>query len=200
MSEHQRAQHIFLAHFLGTGLDHVDGLLRTGDRQRDIAFLCLLAAWVDDIFSIHAADLYTGDRSVEGNIRYAQCQGCAQHRRHLRRAVLIDGKHRVDDLHFIAETIRKQRTDRTVDHTRRQGRMLAGTSFPTQEAARDLTDRVQLFFKADGQREKVNSFLWLIAGGSCRQDDRIIVTHEDRTTRLLGNLAGFHCDHPTTEI
>ena len=68
-------------------------------------------------------------------------------------------KHGVDDLHLVAEAIRKQRTDRTVDHAGRQRGMLAGPPLAAQEAARDLTDRVQLFFIADGQREKVNSFL-----------------------------------------
>ena len=75
MSEHQRTEHIFLAHFLRAGLHHVDGFARASEVQADIALLTLLHRRIDDVFSIDAADLHAGDRSVEGNVGNAQGQG-----------------------------------------------------------------------------------------------------------------------------
>ncbi|MPM56610.1 hypothetical protein SDC9_103419 [bioreactor metagenome] len=68
MSEHQRFDHQFFTDFLSTGLDHINGLLRTGNDQIQIRAFHLSACRVNHQFTIDMTDSNTGNRTVKRNI------------------------------------------------------------------------------------------------------------------------------------
>ena len=75
----------------------------------------------------------------------------------------VQRQHVDDDLHFVVEAFREQRTQRTVDQARDQRFAFRRTAFATEEATRDLAGGVGLFEVIDGQREEVLTRLGRLA-------------------------------------
>ncbi len=69
MSQGQRFQHRGLGQFIGTRFDHHDGIGRPGYHQMEIAHLQCLQIGIHDKLALHPADLHTGHRSCERDIR-----------------------------------------------------------------------------------------------------------------------------------
>lgn len=71
--------------------------------------------------------------------------------------------HGRNDLNFVNETFREQRTNRAVNQTRNQRFAFAWTAFTTEEAAWDTTSSVGTLLIVYGQWEEVLtgfSFFW----------------------------------------
>ena len=60
-----------------------------------------------------------------------------------------------DDLDFILEVFREQRTDRTVDQARGERFLFGLTAFALEEAARDTAAGIEFFLVIDGEREEI---------------------------------------------
>jgi len=74
MADHQGLDHILFGYFLGSGFNHVDGVLGAGDRHIHVGAVHFLDARVDDELAVNAADDDAGNRTVERNIGYADRQ------------------------------------------------------------------------------------------------------------------------------
>jgi hypothetical protein len=91
--------------------------------------------------------------------------GRADQRRDVRVHVLVGRHDGADDLDFVLEPFREQRTNRAIDQTTRQRFFLGRTAFTTEETARDLARRVGFFLVIHRQRKEVD------AGTSSFQSD-----------------------------
>ena len=199
MTELKSLDHLFFTDLLGAGLNHVDGFLGAGNGQSQCCTLCLFNGRIDNKFPVNLADDHARNRTVERNIRNAQCQRRTEHCSHAAVTIRIQRKHRIDNLNLVAESLRKQRTNRTVNQTRRQRRMLRRTSFTTNEVARNRTLRIHLLVVENRQRKEI-CVLCLV--GSCRrrQNNRVIVADQYRPACLFRHLTVFNSDCAAVEI
>ncbi len=199
MADLQGFEHLVFRDFLRPRLNHVDGFFRAGNRQAQGCTFRLLHRRVDDIFAIYLADDDPGNRSVERNIRNTESQRRAEHCGHFRAAVRLNGKHRIDDLNFVAESFRKQRTDRAVDQTCGQRCMFRRTAFPAQKALRDLSFGIELLIIEHRQREEI--FCFDFRAGCCGgKNHRIVVADQNRSAGLLCHLTIFNSDGAAMKI
>ena len=99
-----------------------------------------------------------------------------------------------DDLNFVEEAVRKERTDRTVDQAARQRFLFGRTTFTLEEAAGDLAGGVGLFNVVDREREEVLTGLRFLLGDDRGEDDRIVHAADAGAGRLAGDLTGFERD------
>ncbi len=106
----------------------------------------------------------------------------------------VGREHHRDNLSLVAETFRKQRSDRTVDEAAGENFLLGKASFALDEATREFAGRVSVFAVIDSQWEKTCARLWLLRGSGSDQHHRISRTNNDRTIGLFGNLAGLDRD------
>src|SRR5262249_34112055 len=101
---------------------------------------------------------------------------------------------RDDALHLVAVALRPQRPDRPVDHARRQDRLLTLAPLALEETAWDLPGRVHPLLDVDREREEVRPLASLGAALCGRKDQRVAGPHDDRTVRLLRQLACLERD------
>src|SRR5690606_10696233 len=138
----------------GLGLDHQHGVLGTGHDHVQAGSLELLVGRVQQVAAFRMeGHARSADRAVERNAGDRQRSRGTDHRGDVRVGLLAGRYHGADDLHFILETFREQRADRTIDQTRGQGFLLGGTRLTLEEAARDLAGSVGGFRVVDRQRE-----------------------------------------------
>ncbi len=77
---------------------------------------------------------------------------------------LVGADHVDDDLRFVAETVRECRTQRSVDESAGENRLLARSAFATEERTGDLARGIRPFFDVDRQREKVDAVTHALCG------------------------------------
>lgn len=88
---------------------------------------------------------------------------CADHSNDVRVNLWVNGNNGRNNLNFVYEAFREQRTNRAVNQTRDQGFAFAWTAFTTEEATRDFTGSVGTLLVVNGQWEEVLtwfSFFW----------------------------------------
>ena len=120
VTEHDGAEHHRFRQQLGLGLDHQHGVGRTGDDQVEIGGLQVLGGRVQQVLAVAIADPRGADRALERDPRQRQRRGGAKHRRDVGIDLRVERHDRRDDLDFVEEVFRKQRTDRAVDQARRR--------------------------------------------------------------------------------
>ncbi len=99
-----------------------------------------------------------------------------------------------DDLDFIEEAIRKQRTYRAVDQARGQRLLLGGAPLALEKTAGDAAGGIGLLYVIDGQREEVLAWLGFLARHYGGQHDRVVHRTDHGSTRLTRDLAGLQRD------
>ena len=189
----------------GTGFDHGDGDVAVldnaaGDHDFEHGAFALAPAREGDPLAIDQGQTHAGDRAFErqagdhgGGGGGVQCDDVVC-------VIRVDGEHGFDDLHFVAQGVREQRTQRTVDDAAGQDGFGARTAFAAEERARDLAGCVHLLFHVHGQREEVVVLLRAGTGGGGRQNHRIIVKiGGDGTIRLLGETTGLEAQRALAE-
>ena len=196
---HDAVEHGFVVDFLGAGFDHGNKVSRGCNGHSHFGFFALRFGRVDDEFAVHKTDGHTGDRAVPGNLGNGDRDGNADHGGDFRQTVLIHAHNCGDNADVIAHILREQRADRTVDHAGAKGRFFAGTAFSSLERAGDLTDRIELFFKINGKREKVNAF-----SGLCRHRRRaknfcLTVADEAGAAGKAGHFTGLDLERSAGE-
>ena len=114
-------------------------------------------------------------------------------------AVDVVHRHRLrDELRLEVPALREEGTDRTVDHARRQRRLLTGAGLATEERAGDLARGVVALLDVDGQGEEIDvAEVSLRRGG---EDHGVPGADHDGTARLLCELAGLERDLVATHI
>ena len=186
--EEDRFEDDFLGKLVRSRLDHHDGVVRAGNRQIQVGNCTLRLRRIDDEFAVDAADLDACDWSGKRDVRDAKSARSADHACDLGSIVLVDAEHRRDDLHIVAETLGKQRTDRTVDETAAKNRRFARAAFALDEAAWNLAGSVHLFFEVNRQRKEVDALARLCRRSRRDEHRRIAVTDKNGAVRLLRHL------------
>ncbi len=102
--------------------------------------------------------------------------------------------HRRDDLHVVIEAIREQRTDRTIDETRRQRLFLGRTAFTLEEATGNAARGVRLLDVVDRQRQEVTAGRRLLGGAGGDENDGIAHRDTHGGFGLPCQLAGLDGD------
>ena len=97
-----------------------------------------------------------------------------------------------NDCHIVQKSFGEQRSNRSVNQSRRQNRFVARTSFALFEASGDFAHRIHFLLEIYSQREKIDSVARL--GGKRRvyHNARFSASDKARTVCLLGILADFN--------
>ena len=95
------------------------------------------------------------------------------------------------DLHFIEEAIGKERPDRTVDQSARQGFLFGRTPFALEEAAGHFASSIVFLLVMHSKREEVLPRLLLLGEGYVRHHRGFAQCGDYGAVCLTGNLARF---------
>ena len=105
-----------------------------------------------------------------------------------------------DNLDLVAQALLESGAQRAVDQTSRKNCFGSGTTFTAEEGSGDTTRSVGTFLNVNGQREKVELVLGLLARGGCGKNRSFIIKiGHGRTCGLLGEAASFKADNALTE-
>jgi len=186
VSEGDRAEEIFLGHFVAAAFDHHHGIHRARDDDLHAAGLVLWQGRVDDELAIVTTDANRGDVFIEGNIGYGQCRACGTDCEDVGIEFGIDREDRGDDLNVVLEAFGEQRTDRPVDLARGEHAVLGGAPLTLDIAAGNLSGCVHLLFEIAREWKEVDAFTRFLGGGNGGEDDvGIAVADESGTVGLL---------------
>ena len=164
----------------GAGLDHGDGDVTVldnaaGDHNLEHGALTLAPAREGDPLAVDQGQTHTGDRAFERQTGNHGGGGGGVQSDDVVGVIRVHGEHGLDDLHLVAQRVRKQRAQRTVDDAAGEDGLGARTAFTAEERARDLAGGVHLLFNVDGQREEVVVLLRAGAGGGGGQNHGIVI-------------------------
>ncbi len=192
LGEHERGEHVLFGDLLRAGLEHVDGVLGTGDHQVEIGILGLIEARVDqELAGLHvAADAHAGQRALEGQAGGHEGRAGAHDRDDVGLVDLVGREHGRDDLDLVAEPVGKRAADRAVDHASGQRCLLGRARLALDEAAGELARGVHALFEIHRQREEVQILRELRRGGG-DEHDGLALTNQDGAAGLLGQLPGL---------
>ena len=106
-AKHDGIEHFFFGDLPCAGFNHHNRFFRTSDGEINIRKMTLFFCGVDDEFAIHAANINSSNRSIEGDVRGAKGKGGAEKPRHFRGIIGIHRHYGSDDLNFVAESVRE---------------------------------------------------------------------------------------------
>ncbi len=84
------------------------------------------------------------------------------------RVLLVGAEDRADDLDLVAKALREGRTQRTVDESTDQDRLVGEFSLAAKERPGDLSGRVGALFNVDREGEEVHPLTGGLRGGDRR--------------------------------
>src|SRR5690606_24451618 len=202
VGEQHRAQHLVFGELLGFGLHHQDGVLGAGHDHVQAGSLELLVGRVQQVAGFRMESHARGaNGAVERNTGDGQRSGGTDHRCNVRIGLLAGRYHGADHLHFILETFREQRADRTVDQARGQGFLFGRARFTLEEATRNLTGSVGLFLVMHRQREKALARVGGLGANDGDQHAHVVVNgDQDGAGGLTGNTASLEGYGRLTEL
>ena len=164
--------------------DHVEGgvlELRVG-RERDPLVL-------------DQRDPDAADRPGERQARELGRHGRGVDRHHVVQVLRVQREHRLDDLDLVAQALDEGRAQRAVDQAAGEDRVLGRAALTTEERAGNAPGRVHALLDVHGQREEVESLARLLARGSRRQDDGLVIQgDEGGPGRLTREATGLKSD------
>ena len=195
MAEFDGVNHPVFLDFVGSSLDHDDGLCRANHHQIQLAFAHFAVGRIDDKFVVQQADTHGSDRSLEGNVGNSQRARRAIDGGDIGIVLGIGREHEGDHLGIIPESFGKQRANGTVDLAADQGFPFTGAAFALDEASGDSAPGVGVFAVIDGQREKVSPARPGIRVGAGGGEHYVLArAHHDGAVCLLCQFSGFKTD------
>ena len=194
VTEHHAAEHHFFRQLLRFRFHHQHSALGARDDQVERRFLHLRTRGVQHVLVVDVRDARGADRTVERQARHGERSRCADQRGNIRRDVRIQRQDVDDDLHFVIEAFREERTQRTVDQARNQRLAFRRTAFAAEEATRDLAGGIGLFEVIDGQREEVLARLGGLRADDGREHDGIFDIDDHRAACLTSDFTRFQAD------
>ena len=157
VTEHDSTQHDLFRQPVGFGFDHQHSILGAGDDEFELGIFERREAGIEDIFAVNVADLGRTDRAGERHARNRERSRGADHRRDIGIDVRVERHDGRNDLHFVGEALREQRSNGAIDESAGQDLLLARAPFALEETARDLARGIGFFLVVDGQREEVTT-------------------------------------------
>ncbi len=200
MGKQDAAEHDFLGDFLRARLDHQHGLGRAGDGQVHQRNLALRDGGVDDVLAVDIADVDRADRAGPRNLRNRQRGGGADHRRDVRRVVLLDGHDGRDDGHIVAHSLREQRAQRAVDQAGGQDGLLRRTALAAVPRTGNVAHGIEFFLKVHAQREEVDARARGVGDGGVDQHAGVAIADEGRAAGLFGVLSEFQRERAAAQL
>ena len=194
MAEHDGAEHDVFTEQLGFGFDHQHRVGGAGDDQFELGGLQFGRGRHQDVVAVRVADLGCADRAIERQTGKREGGGGTEQGRDVAVDFRIDRHHGGDDLHFVAEELRKQRTDRAIDQSGGQRFLFGLATLALEEATRDTPACIELFLVVDRQREEVLSFARRLGADRGDQHHGIVDADEDGTAGLASDFARLQCD------
>ena len=189
----ERVEDLGLRDLVRAGLDHQDRVLRARDDEVEVGALeQVLLVGVHDEVAVDLADPHRPDGAREGHVGDHQRRRRAVHREDVVGMYVVDRNRDRDEMRLVVPALREQRTQRTVDHARRQRSLLARAPLALEERAGDLPGGVHALLDVHRQREEVD--VALTAGGGGREDHRVALADDYGTGGLLGHPAGLERD------
>ena len=176
--------HLFFRKLVRSGFNHDDLLFCGSHRKEQVGNRLLTVSRVQNKLPGNHAHLRRCARPVKGHIGNRSSKSGSEHRKKLRRSILINRKHRIVQKHIIPIVLRKERTHRTVNNPRRKNRMVAGSALSLFKSAGELSYRIHLLLILYGKGKEIDAvsgFLRCRTGGEHR---RIAIVHENRTVTL----------------
>ena len=108
----------------------------------------------------------------------------------------IDGHDRQRQRDIVAQILREERTDRTVDDAACENRFFRWLAFTAEESARDLADGIHFFVVIDGEGKKIDAVARLRGSGGTRKNDGFPIADHTGAVGESCDLAGFHFERP----
>ena len=189
MPEHHGIEHRLFRQAIGFGLDHQHGTFGTGYDKVKTRILKLRNSRIAHEAAVDITHAASADRTLERNTGNGQSGGSTDHGRNVRVDFGINGKHVNNHLHFVKESVRKERTDRAIDQAARESFVLRRTAFTLEEAAGELTGSIGLFDVINGKREEILSGFGFLLGHNSSQNNRVAHLNNDGARSLAGDFA-----------
>ncbi len=162
MGQGQGFQHGGLGQFIGARFDHHDGIGRTGYHQMEIADLQCLQVGIHDKLALHPADLHTGHRPRERDIRNRQGSGGRCNADHIGRSRFVGGQNRGNNLGFEVVAFREERSQGTIDQAAGQDFLFSRTPLALEISSRNLSCSVGFFNVIDREGQKIDTGLGVL--------------------------------------
>ena len=176
------ADHLF-GHLICARLNHRHATFNT--RHHDIEITLGTLFWGQKClkFAVHTTDTQTCHWTVKWRTCQRQRRTRCDHTDHIWAEIWIHRQHTRHHLHLLTITLRKQRTNRTIDQTTNQNRLIRRTPLALNKStAADLASCIKFFFIINAQREIIQ--LHRSRTNLCRpQHHRITVAHQHTRCR-----------------
>src|SRR5450830_180478 len=202
VGEQHGAQHLVFGQLFGFRFNHQYRFRGTGNDHVQARRFLLFVSRVQQVAGAFVESHARGaDRAIERNTGDGQgCRG-TDHRSDVRIGLLAGGDDGADNLHFVHETFREQRADRTVDQARSQGFFFGRTAFTLEEATRDLAGSVGFFLVVHGQREEAFAWVRVLGTNDSHQYADVVVNGDQYCAgSLTGDTACLEGDGRLTEL
>ena len=197
-----RAKHGGFVDFSSADFDHVDAVLVAREHKVEIGEFHLRLRWIDNeaftLLGDDATNAHGGDWPEVGRIgeiERAACGGAGDDICIVLTVVAHDPGLQLD---FVAETLRKQRTDRTIHHAHREHFLLIWLAFALAESAWELARGARLLAVVASEWEEVDAHARICANAGS-EDDGVSVGGHDGAAGELGDAASLEAECATAD-
>src|SRR5205814_459160 len=135
----------------------------------EVPLLALGVRRVSDELSIHPTYPDRPNRPGEWDIGNAKRRRCAVDCEHIWIILSVCAEQNADDLRVVKISLRKKRSERAVNHARRERFLFGGATFAFEITSRKFADGGRLFAVIDRQREIILTFFNGGGGDSASQ-------------------------------
>src|ERR1043166_3472169 len=177
--------------FLGRTFDHNYFVFGTNIDKVEIALSSLRVRWVRDELAVYPANAHSANWASKGNVRNAQGGGCAVHRQDVGIILTIGAEQNRDDWRIVKISLRKERTQRPVDHARRKRFLFRWAPFALEVAARKFSSRCCLFAVIDRERKEILAFFDGSRGNRADEHHGVAGSNNDGAVGESGDFARF---------
>ena len=202
VSKQYGAQHLVFGQLFGFRFNHQYGFRSTGNNHVQARSGQLLVSRVQQVTGAFVvSNAGSADRTIKRDAGNGQGSRSTDHRSDVRIGFLAGGQNGADNLHFVHEAFWEQRTDRTVDQSRRQGFFLGRATFTLEETARDFTRGVGFFLVVNRQREETLAWIRLLGTDHSHQHADVVVNGDQYCAgSLTGDTASLESNGRLTEL
>ena len=198
VGELQGLDKAFVADLVSGTFDHHHFLLVADIDEVEGGLEHLLVGRVDHELAVDFTEADTADGTVPGDVGAHDGGGGAVDHEHVGLVDQVGGHEDTDDLHFVEEALREERTQGAVAQARGEDFLFGGTSFTLKVPARETPGGGELFAVVNGQGEKVLTGPHGGSGGSADENRGFPQGDGDGAAGLLGDGAGRDIDSEVT--